>query len=79
MPDSNWAVEGAAVVDAELRFARWIVGLNGWARDGFKVGADIATDWLADGRAERTTKDGRPVIQLTDAGWARCHEIGVGR
>jgi hypothetical protein len=67
--------------EAELHFARWIAGLGGWVfADTFTSGdgdAQVAANWIADGRAEYAVKDRAKVVELTPAGWAWCRENGA--
>jgi hypothetical protein len=67
--------------EAELHFARWIANLGGWVHaDNFAGGdadAQVATNWIADGRAEYAVKDRAKVVQLTPAGKAWCCENGA--
>ena len=67
--------------EAERRFARWIAGLNGWAYvdtfSGAGNDAEVAANWITDGRAEYATRNRAQVVQLTDAGWAWCRTNGA--
>lgn len=68
----------ADLAKIELEFAQHIAGLNGWLMDRRDIMYDgdrqVAEAWLADGRMRTSTKDRRPVIELTDAGWAWYRE-----
>jgi hypothetical protein len=68
--------------EAELRFARWIASLGGWAfADGLTgdgPDAQVARNWLADGRAINAVKSRQPVVELTDTGYMWCRENGIG-
>jgi hypothetical protein len=81
MPDLAYAERLYA--EAELSFARWIAGLDGWVhRDTVQGGnasyAQIAENWLHAGLIRETTKNfGRTeVVELTDAGRAWCRDNG---
>lgn len=71
-------------VEAERAFAANIHNLGGWLLNGENgpgaAEAQVVTEWLQLGRLVEATKNrGRwPVIELTSAGYAWCHENGVG-
>ncbi|MER7280571.1 hypothetical protein ABT369_39640 [Dactylosporangium sp. NPDC000244] len=79
MPDLTYAERLDA--EAELGFARWIAGNAGWFFNTPHALGDedrqIANAWIAAKLLRHTMKDGRPVLELTDAGRAWCREHGA--
>ncbi len=63
-------------MEDDLRFARWLSNLGGWAHldSATSQHADTTERWLKAGRIEQ---DGN-IVRFTDDGRAWCHENGVG-
>ncbi len=61
--------------DDDLRFARWLANLVGWAHldSAMSHDADATERWLKAGRIEQ---DGK-IVRFTDTGQTWCRKYGI--
>ncbi len=65
-------------MEDDLRFARWLANLGGWAHADSATDFPAATNWVADRRAALRGEGHAQIIHFTTAGQAWCRENGIG-